>query len=60
MTYYEAMIAIHAEELARLPSPNVLTSGMPAEELAETAHRAVLDYLFKPLLDQKFHTFREN
>lgn len=60
VTYYEARIAIDADELTGLPAPRLLTPGMPAEMLAETAHRTVLDYLLKPLFDQLFHTFRES
>lgn len=59
VVFYEARIEIDAEDVLRLPPGTVLTPGMPAELMAETAERTVLDYLLKPLIDQLFHTFRE-
>ncbi len=49
MPYYQASIAIPAEELERLPPGTVLTPGMPAETIIITGQRSAFSYLIQPI-----------
>jgi HlyD family secretion protein len=57
-TYFVARLAVHADQLARLGSLQ-LVPGMPAEVHIKTGERTALSYFVKPLQDQFSRTFRE-
>ncbi|MEH6633716.1 MAG: HlyD family type I secretion periplasmic adaptor subunit [Halopseudomonas aestusnigri] len=58
LSYYQSIIEIPEEELARLNSAK-LVPGMPAEIYIQTGDRSALTYLVKPLMDQLGRAFRE-
>ncbi|MGI8738758.1 MAG: HlyD family type I secretion periplasmic adaptor subunit [Gammaproteobacteria bacterium] len=58
VAYYQALIEIDAQELARLTSVK-LYPGMPLEGLVITGTRTFWNYLIRPLTDSFAHAFRE-
>jgi HlyD family secretion protein len=57
--YFNVIVEVPAEELARLGAGRQLVPGMPAEAFIQTDARTVLSYLMKPLTDAVSHAFRE-
>lgn len=57
-TYFEALIDLPAEELARLPR-ELLKPGLPAEVLVKTGERSTIAYLMAPITRATFHAMRE-
>lgn len=56
--YYQVMVRIEADELARLGELKLIP-GMPAEVFIKTQDRTAMNYLLKPLADQLNRAFRE-
>ncbi|HEV7321363.1 MAG TPA: HlyD family type I secretion periplasmic adaptor subunit [Ensifer sp.] len=56
---YLARVSLTASELARVHGL-VVTPGMPAEILIQTAERTFIDYLTKPIRDSMARAFMEN
>ena len=56
--YFLIRVALPKAEVERLGAFRLLP-GMPAEVFVQTGSRTALQYLFKPLLEQMAHTFRE-
>lgn len=57
-TFYRIRIELDAAQL-KASRNVVLKAGMPAEAFVRTGSRSILSYLFKPLMDQLRHAFRE-
>lgn len=58
-SYYRIRIVLDARQLSAARNI-VLKAGMPAEAFVRTGSRSILSYLFKPLMDQLRHAFRES
>ncbi len=57
--YYSGRVQIDAKELGRLGSEK-LVAGMPAEILIKNGERTVMGYLFAPIADAVFRSFRQD
>jgi epimerase transport system membrane fusion protein len=56
--YYSARIEIPVDQLATLGKQK-LVAGMPAEILVKNGERTVLEYIFAPITDALFRSFRQ-
>ena len=57
--YYSARVEIPPAELSRLGQEKLI-AGMPAEVLVKNGERTVLNYLFAPITDSIFRSFRQD
>ncbi len=55
---YNVNVSLPAQEAGRVEGL-ALRAGMPADVFIQTGKRTILSYLFKPLVDQLHHAFRE-
>jgi membrane fusion protein, epimerase transport system len=57
--YYSARVEIPSQELRRLGGEKLI-AGMPAEVLLKNGDRTVIGYIFAPITDAIFRSFRRN
>ncbi len=59
MSYYRISISVDSNKFKQ-QTGNGVTPGMPAEVYITTVSRSFMAYLFKPMIDQIYRTFRDD
>jgi len=58
--YYQVLIEVPEDEVARLGEDATLQPGMPAEVMIRTGSRTPIDYLTKPIIESMNRAWRES